>query len=80
MSVFPRRQCADLVWPLQIQLQQPSRPSIAPDRGPLHGFFPLLVVLLQVYHRLVGQLFDNVEGYARRSSFFSSEHGVCRES
>ena len=42
MSVVPGRQCADLVWPLQIQLQQPSRPSFSPDRGPVHGFFPLL--------------------------------------
>ena len=44
MFVVPGRQCADLVWPLQIQLQQPSGPSISPDRGPVHGFFPLLVV------------------------------------
>ena len=44
MSVVPGRQCADLVWPLQIQSQQPLRPSISLDRGQVHGFFPLLVV------------------------------------
>ena len=70
MSVVPGRQCADLVWPLQIELQLPSHPSISSDRGPLHGFFSLLVARLQVCHRVVGQLFENVEVGTEIQVFF----------